>query len=199
MTAIPVMPERQVRAVARIAKVNHAGEYGAIRIYGAQILVSRLLWPKLVPLLTELHSHEIAHCRVFREAMPERRARPCRIMPLWSAGGWVLGFVTALTGPKMIWACTEAVEATVHRHLNDQIAYLEDRDEPLRRSILAIRDEEEGHLSLAKSHIGVPNRLTALLERVIERCVEGAIWMSTWGDSSRMRHDLSAFGEGGKP
>ena len=191
------MSDDHAHAIARIAKVNHAGEYGAIRIYGAQVFVSRLLWPKLVPLLAELRRHEIAHCRLFREAMPARDARPCRIMPLWSVGGWVLGFVTALTGPKMIWVCTEAVEATVHRHLNDQIAYLEGRDEPLRRSILAIRDEEEGHLQLAQTHIGARNRLTAAVERVIERCVEGAIWLSTWGDSSRMRRDLAGLAEGG--
>jgi ubiquinone biosynthesis monooxygenase Coq7 len=29
--------------IARILRVNHAGEYGAIRIYGAQIAVARRL------------------------------------------------------------------------------------------------------------------------------------------------------------
>lgn len=190
------MTDAVARTIARIAKVNHAGEYGAIRIYGAQVLVSRLLWPSLVPLLAELRGHEIAHCRLFREAMPARDARPCRIMPLWSVGGWVLGFVTALMGPRMIWACTEAVEATVHRHLEDQIGYLDGRDAELRRSILAIRDEEAGHLDLARTQIGRRGRLMSAIERVIEACVDGAIWLSTWGDSTAMRRALAAAEEG---
>ena len=182
------------RAVARITKVNHAGEYGAIHIYGAQILVSRLLWPSLVARLSELRAHEIEHCRIFREAMPAREARPCRIMPLWSVGGWMLGFVTALMGPRMIWACTEAVEATVHRHLNDQIAFLDQRDPPLRDVIESIREEEEGHLELARDNIGATTPLTRVVETAISAFVNGAIWLSTWGDSTKMRRDFAAGG-----
>ena len=180
-----------MRAIGRIAKVNHAGEYGAIRIYGAQILVARLFWPSLVPMLTELREHEIEHCRMFREAMPARKARPCRIMPLWSVGGWVLGFATALLGPKSIWSCTEIVEATVHQHLEDQVAFLGGRDPELRDTIIAIRDEEEAHLHLAQREMGPRNRVLGLLQPLIERAVEGAIWLSTWGDSAVMRRDLA--------
>ncbi len=32
-----VLSEREQRVIARILKVNHGGEHGAIRIYGAQI------------------------------------------------------------------------------------------------------------------------------------------------------------------
>ena len=39
--------------VARILKVNHAGEYGAIRIYRAQIWVARRLYPDVVAFLEE--------------------------------------------------------------------------------------------------------------------------------------------------
>jgi ubiquinone biosynthesis monooxygenase Coq7 len=178
-------------SIARIAKVNHAGEYGAIRIYGAQIAVSRLLWPRLVATLSELRGHEITHCRLFRAAMTARQARPCRIMPLWSVGGGVLGGVTALMGPKVIWACTEAVEYTVHRHLSDQLHFLRDRDTELHDLIEGIRAEEEGHLSLAIAEKQRASTLTRAVEAVVRASVNLAIWMSTWGDSTRMRRDLS--------
>lgn len=58
----------------RILKVNHAGEFGAIRIYGAQILVARRLFPDILPALEEMRRDEIDHCRLFREAMPARSA-----------------------------------------------------------------------------------------------------------------------------
>src|SRR5688572_19895979 len=91
--------------VRRILKVNHAGEFGAIRIYGAQIAVAKRFFPDIAPALIEMRADEIVHCRRFHEAMPPRAARPCRVMALWSLGGSVLGFATALLGRNMVWAC----------------------------------------------------------------------------------------------
>jgi 3-demethoxyubiquinol 3-hydroxylase len=185
------MTPAETISVARIAKVNHAGEYGAIRIYGAQIAVSRLLWPALVPMLAELRDHEVTHCRQFRDAMTARAARPCRAMFLWSIGGGVLGGLTAMMGPRVIWACTEAVEDTVHLHLTDQLDFLTTRDRGLFALIESIRAEEEGHLKLAIDQKGGSSRLTRVVETVVRASVHAVIWLSTWGESSRMRRDLA--------
>jgi ubiquinone biosynthesis monooxygenase Coq7 len=181
---------RDALTVARIVKVNHAGEYGAIRIYRAQISVARWLYPDVVPALTEMLGHEIEHCASFSAAMPERHARPCRVMPFWSYGGWVLGFLTALTGRQGIWVCTAAVEAAVHRHLDDQLFFLAGRDAGLHRIIESIRVEEELHLHTAESQISNPGTGRRLLHRVITAATDAVIWLSTWGDSSRMAREL---------
>lgn len=186
------MTEAERISVARILRVNHAGEFGAIRIYGAQVAFSRALWPSLVSPLTELRSHEIRHCTVFRDAMPSRNARPCRAMWLWGCGGWALGAMTALLGPKAIWACTEAVEDVVHDHLDAQIAFLRPLGSELANTIAEIQTEEEGHLALAKSNKGADSSLTSLLDRIIRPTVHGLVWLSTNGDSARMRRDLEA-------
>lgn len=180
-------------SVARIAKVNHAGEYGAIRIYGAQILVSKWFFKDLVKPLSELRSHEIIHCNLFMNAMSERSTRPCRIMPLWSWGGWVLGFICALLGRRMIWACTEVVEDTVHHHMGAQIHYLKDRDTDLCEIISTIRAEEEGHLDLAKINLGQKTRFEHFAQRPIRLAINAAIWCSTWGDASRMNRELGVL------
>jgi ubiquinone biosynthesis monooxygenase Coq7 len=65
--------------IARIVRVNHAGEFGAIRIYAAQITVARRLYPDLVPALSEMLGHERIHCAAFFAAMPARNSRPCRM------------------------------------------------------------------------------------------------------------------------
>ena len=65
----PISP-RNALTIARIVRVNHAGEFGAIRIYGAQIAVARRLYPDCVPMLSEMLGHEIEHCALFRAAMP---------------------------------------------------------------------------------------------------------------------------------
>lgn len=53
------------RTIARILKVNHAGEFGAIRIYRAQLWYARKTGSDLVPFLTETLSHERVHCQRF--------------------------------------------------------------------------------------------------------------------------------------
>ncbi|HEU4377757.1 MAG TPA: demethoxyubiquinone hydroxylase family protein, partial [Hyphomicrobiaceae bacterium] len=119
---------RDALTIARILRVNHAGEYGAIRIYGAQVSVAKRWLPDVVPALTQMLGHEQQHCSKFFAAMPARGSRPCRIMSLWSMGGWLLGFLTAVAGRQSIWVCTAAVEAAVHRHLDDQLHFLAGRD-----------------------------------------------------------------------
>ena len=181
---------RDARTIARIVKVNHAGEHGAIRIYAAQIGVSRWLWPDVVPILSEMLGHEREHCAAFRGAMTQRHARPCRVMSLWSWGGWLLGFITALSGRQGIWICTAAVEAAVHRHLDDQLHFLTGRDAELHGIISSIREEELSHLNHAESRIENPNAAQGVLRRVISDTTDVVIWLSTWGDSTRMARDL---------
>ncbi|OWV77152.1 ubiquinone biosynthesis protein UbiB [Rhizobium sp. R339] len=177
--------------VRRILKVNHAGEFGAIRIYGAQIAVARRLFPEIVPDLDEMREDEIEHCRLFCQAMPARRARPCRVMAFWSLGGYVLGLLTALCGRNMIWICTEAVESTVHRHLEDQLAFLESRDPELHALIESIQEEELAHLRQAEDRQEERGLGRALLLPVIGALTDLMIWLSTWGDSSWMRAEMA--------
>ena len=185
------MTPAEILSVARIAKVNHAGEYGAMRIYGAQILVSRMLWPRLVPLIVGLRGHEIAQCGLFRQAMKARDVRPCRAMFFWSWGGFVLGLMTALLGAKAVWACTEAVDATVHHHLTAQLAFLKTRDAGLFDLITSIRAEEEGHLNLAIREKGPVGVALHGLEGVVRASVHAVVWLSNWGASGRMSRDLA--------
>jgi len=177
--------------IARILKVNHAGEYGAIRIYRAQAWIARRIYPDLVAFLEETLGHEVLHCTMFREAMPERGARPCRVMSLWGNGGLVLGLLTSLLGRQGIWICTAAVESTVHRHLEDQLRFLRDRDENLRALILSIQFEEVAHLRHAKQRIATNALWAKLLHACVSACTDGVIWLSTWGDSTKMSRQLA--------
>jgi 3-demethoxyubiquinol 3-hydroxylase len=178
--------------VARILKVNHAGEHGAIRIYRAQIWIARWRCPDVVPFLQETLAHEVSHCALFRAAMTPRGTRPCRVMSLWGNGGYALGAVTALMGRQGIWICTAAVEAAVHRHLEDQLFFLSGRDDELHDLIKSIQVEELSHLHHAEDNItysGVPARF---LNWIVSRSTDVAIWLSTWGDSTRMKSEMAA-------
>ena len=189
--AAEILSRDEQRTIARILKVNHAGEYGAIRIYRAQLWGARRFIPEVANFLEETLTHEISHCSQFLAAMPERNARPCAAMPLWGVGGTVLGLITVLMGANAVMACTKAVEQTVHRHLDEQLQFLRKRDEPLRAMIAAIQIEEEQHLDHARAHLR-PDVLSRIIEAVVDISTEIVIWLSTQGAVSRMVASLRA-------
>ncbi|MGI9387336.1 MAG: demethoxyubiquinone hydroxylase family protein [Methyloligellaceae bacterium] len=186
------MDTRDELTIARILKVNHAGEYGAIRIYRAQLWIANRWYPDMVSFLQETLGHEIDHCSIFRNAMPERGARPCRIMSLWGNGGLILSLLTALLGRQAVWICTEAVETTVHKHLEDQLVFLHERDPELCSLIKSIQREELQHLHHAMKQISSRDLWSRLLSTFISLATETVIWLSTWGDSSKMARDLTS-------
>lgn len=171
-----------------ILRVDHAGEYGAIRIYGAQIAVARWRAPDLVPMLQHANNDECGHRDAFAAALQERGSSACNMLPFWGVGGSLLGGATALLGRDAILICTEAVERTVHRHMNDQIDWLDTRDPPLAATIAAIRDQEVDHLDTAiAARNGRGGWGARLLDRVVAGATELLVWVSTYGASSRMR------------
>lgn len=176
--------------IRRILKVNHAGEWGAICIYRAQLWFARHWYPHLVMFLEETLDHEIKHRRLFANAMMSRQTRSCRIAKLWSYGGYVLGFVTALLGEQGIWICTFAVEETVHSHMEDQLAFLAGRDEELHSLINIIKEEELHHLDHARAHITHRGLFSRGLHSFITFSTNALIFLSTWGDSARMPNEL---------
>lgn len=180
--------------VARILKVNHGGEHGAIRIYGAQIAIARLRCPHLVPALAGLLDHERRHERLFLSLMPARTARPCRLMWLWGIGGGLLGLMTGALGATGVFVCTRAVERTVHRHLSEQIVWLRsvaaDQDDELVAAISEVQAEEEGHLAWAEAGVS-ETHWTDALDCVVSFTVEILIWMSTQGESARLSKQLA--------
>lgn len=178
------------RTIARILKVNHAGEHGAIRIYRSQVAIARWRCPDVVPKLEEMLTHEVSHRARFAGAMPSRQAKPCRMLFLWGIGGRLLGTGTALLGRNAIWACTAAVEEAVHRHLNDQLAFLSNRDQELYTLIDSIKSEELSHLDHAEKNLTSRGPIVRMLRRSIDAVTELLIFMSTSGDSVRMAREL---------
>lgn len=177
---------------ARILRVNHGGEHGAIRIYGAQIALARMRAPDLLPFLRHTLEHEREHLARFRALMPDRAAKPCRLMWIWSVGGGLLGAITGLFGRQAILICTEAVERTVHRHMDEQLAYLGDGDPEMSAAIREIQAQELQHLRYAQASRGEASLATRALDAVIVGATEALIWVSTRGDSVRLARELRA-------
>lgn len=174
------------RTVSRILRVNHAGEYGAIRIYAAQIWTAQLFHPSAVSFLSETIIHERRHAALFRELMWPRGTRPCNALPLWGCGGTVLGLITGLLGVNAMMICTEAVESTVHAHLNLQLDWLKDRDPELHKAIADVRDEEVGHHDHAHGIRTAFGPGARALDAIVAGATWLLIWCSTYGAFTRM-------------
>lgn len=175
----------------RILRVNHAGEHGAVSIYEAQLAVAQRRYPELVSWLEDTLAHERHHRARFREAMPQRAAKPCRALGIWSFGGRLLGAVSALLGRRGVYVCTVAVERTVHRHLEEQIRFLRATDPTLASIVQEIQAQEIEHLAFAEGRHDISGVLDHLLSGLIVATTEMLIMISTRGDSFRLRQALA--------
>lgn len=162
---------------ARILKVNHAGENGAVHIYTGQILFARFTAPKMLSELIEFKSHEEKHRTLFWDELQRRHRPRCRSYWLCGIGGFVLGLVTGALGAQAIAATTVAVERVVLRHLEQQLAQLHGIDEAAVRVIEAIVTEERQHHDLSASRLLPSQFWNKLLTPIVSACTETVIWV----------------------
>jgi ubiquinone biosynthesis monooxygenase Coq7 len=146
---LPGDPSRDEQ-VARIIRVDHAGEYGAARIYAGQLAVLRRR--ETAPVLREMQAQEQEHLNRFAELIHQRRVRPTAMLPLWHLAGFALGAATAALGERAAMACTVAVEEAIDAHYSSQIDALDDSEVELRGTLTKFREEELQHRDTALAH-----------------------------------------------
>jgi 3-demethoxyubiquinol 3-hydroxylase len=163
--------------IARMLRVDHAGEYGATRIYRGQVDV--LGRSRAAGEVRRMAEAEKRHLARFEELLPERRVRPTLLYPLWSAAGHFLGTATALLGDRAALACTVAIEEVIDGHYAAQAEYLGEADPELRHTVLSFRDDEIAHRNTALAH-GAESALGYdLICAAIKTGSRIAIWLST--------------------
>ena len=129
--------------VERTIRVDHAGEYGAKRIYEGQLAV--LGRTKYGPLIEHMKAQEQVHLDTFSRLIGERRVRPTALLPFWHVAGFALGAASALLGHRGAMACTVAVEEAIDEHYRAQEDTLGDDEAELRADIARFRAEELEH------------------------------------------------------
>ena len=137
-------------AVARMIRVDHAGEYGAARIYAGQLAVLRR--SDAAPVLREMQAQEQQHLDRFSDMIARRRVRPSAMLPLWHIAGFALGAVTAALGTRAAMACTVAVEEAIDAHYASQIDALDDTEPDLAETLERFREEELQHRDIGLEH-----------------------------------------------
>ena len=108
--------------ISKIIRVNHAGEYGAKRIYEGQIAFTKD--PIAKAKIQEMLDGEKEHLNFFENEISQKNIRPTLFFPIWHIAGYGLGAITAIMGEKSAMACTHAVEEVIAEHYQKQINQL---------------------------------------------------------------------------
>jgi 3-demethoxyubiquinol 3-hydroxylase len=174
----PYLPGDPVprRDVARMIRVDQAGEYGATRIYEGQLAVIRR--GRAAGAIREMAEQEQRHLAQFDRLTTARRVRPTALSPLWHVAGYALGAATALLGERAAMACTVAVEEVIDGHYACQAEALADGDPEFAETIRAARADELAHRDTALAHDATEAPGYELLSAAIKTGARLAIWLS---------------------
>ncbi len=179
MPALPPQPGEPLgRALLeRMIRVDHAGEYGAERIYTGQLAV--LGRGRHGDVLRHMRAQETVHKETFEGLIGSRRVRPTALLPVWHVAGFALGAVTAAMGERAAMACTVAVEEAIDEHYAAQAAALEHGEEvELRDTIEVFRLEELEHRDIGLANEAELTPAYRLLSRAIKLGCKVAIAVS---------------------
>lgn len=161
----------------RMIRVDHAGEYGAKRIYDGQLAV--LGRSPAAPAIRRMAEQEARHLAAFDRLVAGRRVRPTALSPLWHVAGYALGAATAMLGERAAMACTVAVEEVIDEHYRRQAEALGEAEPGLRATIEEFRGHELEHRETALAHGAEQAPGYELLTAAIKAGSKLAIWLST--------------------
>lgn len=160
-----------------IIRVDHAGEYGATRIYDGQIAVFGKN-SKIGKTIQHMADQEQEHIQKFEELIVKNRVRPTALIPVWNIAGYALGVSTALLGEKAAMACTVAVETVIGNHYGEQLSLLEDDQKELKKTIKKFKADELEHHDIGIAHDAEKTPGYKVLSKVIELGCKTAIEIS---------------------
>lgn len=162
--------------VERMIRVDHAGEYGATRIYAGQLAV--LGNGDKGDILRHMLEQEQVHLKTFSGLIARRRVRPTVLLPIWHLAGFALGAVSAMLGEKAAMACTVAVEEAIDEHYSAQLDTLGETETELRGTIEKFRAEELEHRDIGLEHGAEQAPAYPLMSKMIKTGCKVAIRLS---------------------
>jgi ubiquinone biosynthesis monooxygenase Coq7 len=165
--------------VDEVIRVNHAGEFGAKRIYEGQLKF--LKDQKALELVKDMYRQELEHLNYFDNEIVDRDVRPTVLMPIWNKLGFALGAVTAMIGKEAAMACTVAVEEVIEEHYQEQIDELQ-KNHPkeivLFDKIKQFQQEEVEHKNIGMENNAMESPAFKVLTTCIKKASKLAIWLS---------------------
>jgi len=164
--------------IAAMIRVDHAGEFGALRIYEGQLAVLGKAASSGATAIRQMARQEQTHFDAFDRMVQDRNVRPTALEPVWRVAGFALGAAPALMGEKAAMACTVAVEDVIDEHYRNQIDRLGKTDPELKTAITRFREDECAHRDEAMAHGAAQAPAYPLLSAAIRLSCRIAIGLS---------------------
>jgi ubiquinone biosynthesis monooxygenase Coq7 len=175
-----MLTKKEKQTLDHMLRVNHAGEYGANRIYAGQMAI--LGKSDVGPIIQKMWDQEKAHLQKFNEMLPDYHVRPTFLLPFWNVAGFALGAGTAILGKEAAMASTVAVETAITNHYNDQLRELFNDDPVKYKEIMSVlktfRDDEIEHHDIGLEHDAEKALAYKPLSQIIQIGCKCAIWLS---------------------
>ena len=165
------------KIIDEIIRVDHAGEYGATKIYAGQLAIFGKD-SKIGKTIKHMADQEQKHIDTFNKLIVERRVRPTALMPLWNFTGFILGATTALLGKNAAMACTVAVEDVIGKHYQKQAKELGTKEQKLKKILLEFRDDELEHHDIGLENDAEKTLGYSILTKIIKTGCKTAIKIS---------------------
>jgi len=170
-----VLTDRSI--LEEIIRVDHAGEFGATRIYDGQIAIFGKK-SKIGKTIKHMADQEQEHIETFEKLILNHRVRPTALLPVWNVAGYILGATTAMMGEKAAMACTVAVEKVIGEHYNKQLSLLKEDHKKLKATIKKFAQDELEHHDIGIAHDAEKIPGYTLLTKFIEIGCKTAIAVS---------------------
>ena len=164
------------REIDRMIRVDHAGEFGAARIYDGQLAV--LKGHPSEQVIRSMANQEQKHLAHFENLIAKRGIRPTALSPVWHVAGFALGVASAALGQQAAMACTEAVESVISEHYTQQISKLGLEETELKATLEEFRQDEVAHRDSALEHGAKDAPAYEPLGTVVRTGTRLAIWLS---------------------
>lgn len=166
------------KIIEEMLRVDHAGEYGAKRIYTGQL--DYIKTPESYELIKHMYEQELVHLNFFEAKLKEQQIRPTLLMPFWHVAGYFMGAVTAKMGTKSAMVCTESVEEVIDKHYHFQKSYLKNHLEhkELYDKIEQFQQEEIEHKDIASEYLLNTSLKDKILSKIIKSICKAAIMVS---------------------
>ncbi len=143
----------QRRHVARLMRINHAGEVCAQGLYQGQALTASL--PETRTRMERSAREENDHLAWCEARLEELGDRKSLLNPLWYAGSFAIGAAAGLIGDQWSLGLVVETERQVENHLDEHLEQIPVQDEKSRTILEQMKIDEVRHAQVARATGGV--------------------------------------------
>jgi ubiquinone biosynthesis monooxygenase Coq7 len=171
------LTEAQKRESAALMRVNHAGEVAAQALYHGQAFAARTEGTRTW--LLNAAAEESEHLAWCAQRLQELESRKSLLDPLWYAGSFAIGALSALPGDRTSLGFVVETERQVEAHLNEHLARLPANDTRSRAILETMRAEEAAHGSNARAAgaVNLPWPVRQLMRATAKVMTGTAYWL----------------------